>query len=400
MRLDTPERLHARFDALTALLRRQRPLWGPRPFVQLPVSWEAGFPEVAAWLDAAEAEVGFADAPPTLRAWAEEAEALGALPPLSVREAAPLPLRATRGVPGRKLSQIEHFAAATLAAWPPDATTVVDWCAGKGHLGRGLCHHTGAALRALEWDPALAAQGEARCAAEGVRADFRCLDARTPEAGALLEPAQQVVALHACGDLHAALLRAAVSRPVAGLALAPCCYNRAAPDRGHALSAAGRAADLPLDGDDLDLIHRDDVVARDVERRRAHQTRAWRLGFDLLQRALSGHDAYRTMAPFPVSWLALSFPEFCGRFATLGGVHLPEEVEVAPYEAAGWARFEAVRRRDRVRNLFRAPLEAWLVLDRALLLVEHGFEVEVGTFCPRTVTPRNAMIRAQSPHGR
>ena len=47
-----------------------------------------------------------------------------------------------------------------------------------------------------------------------------------------------------------------------------------------------------------------------------------------------------------------------------------------------------------VRHLFRRPLEVWLLLDRALFLEEQGYQAEVGTFCPKPMTPRNLLIRA------
>jgi len=49
---------------------------------------------------------------------------------------------------------------------------------------------------------------------------------------------------------------------------------------------------------------------------------------------------------------------------------------------------------DLVRFLFRRPLEIWLALDRALFLQEQGYQVELGTFCPRHATPRNILIVA------
>ncbi len=47
-----------------------------------------------------------------------------------------------------------------------------------------------------------------------------------------------------------------------------------------------------------------------------------------------------------------------------------------------------------VRHLFRRPLEIWLALDRALFLEEQGYEVELGAFCDKPMTPRNLLIRA------
>jgi hypothetical protein len=366
-----------RLAALGAFLARHASVWRPRPFCELPVAWEAAYPEVAAYVDGAGPE------PAAWRAWADEARRLSELPafPPAVR----LDPRWTRGMPGRKVKQIEGFAAAC-----PPAAHLVDWCAGKGHLGRTLARLSGATLTAIEWDAALCRDGQALCDAAGVTARFECADALSAPP-ALLRPDHFVVALHACGDLHAALLRAAVARGVAGLALAPCCYNRGAPG---ALSRAGAAAGLALDLDDLDLVHREQVVAGPAERARTHLEMARRLGYDLLQRSVRGVDVYRTMPPCPRAWLALPFAEFCRRFAAVDGLALPD-VDFAGFERAGVERLARVLARDRVRALFRAPLEAWLLLDRAQLLAEHGYVVEAGTFCAREVTPRNTLLLAR-----
>lgn len=421
-----------RFAALTDVLRVHRAIWAPRPFEGPPMAWEADHPEVAAFVDGLPVEVFDAfdaswvtpDAPATLRAWADAAAAHADLPLLSAERPAPLPNAARRGLPGRKVRQIEHFLSAVEGAGlgrpagegagqsrpvvegadpsrrgaeavgPGAPRTVVDWCAGKGHLGRALCARHGGRLLAIEWDAALCDDGRLRCAREDVEAEFARLDARSPEAAERLGPGQTALALHACGDLHSALLRAAAARGVEAVALAPCCYNKAGAERGHALSAAGAAANLGLTPADLDLVHREQVVARGRDRRRAWQSMAWRLGFDLLQRDLRGVDRYRPMRAFPNAWLALPFADFCRRFAAVDGLTLPPALDPTPYEARGWARLAQVRPRDAVRGLFRPTLEAWLVLDRALFLAERGFEVQVGRFCPRALTPRNAVVIA------
>ena len=48
-----------------------------------------------------------------------------------------------------------------------------------------------------------------------------------------------------------------------------------------------------------------------------------------------------------------------------------------------------------MRGLFRRPLELWLVLDQALFMVEQGYNVEVGSFCEPSLTPRNLMVLAE-----
>jgi hypothetical protein len=392
----------SRLAALTHFLRDTRHLWHPRAFVQRPVPWEVDHPEVVAWLDAQPTEAFQAPgrpwlvgAPAVVQGWAATADALSEWPSLALKHFSIQGFRAL-GVPGRKLEQISHFAGPVVARWP-HPQRVTDWCAGKGHLGRALGHVTGAPLQALEWQQVLCEAGRLECVRAGVMATFRCVDVLANEAPSWLAPDDVAVALHACGGLHTALLRAVVERKVAGLALAPCCYNQPSPDRGQPLSAAGLAHDLHLDDNDLDLLHRQPVNAGTGTLRRSRQNQQWRLAFDAILRRTTGVEAYRPMPAFPDPWLALPFPEFCARFAAMGGVELPNHLDLNDFLEEGGRAWAAVVGRDVIRSLFAAPLEAWLVLDRALFLMEAGYHVEVGTFCDRSLTPRNALILAMRP---
>ncbi len=80
--------------------------------------------------------------------------------------------------------------------------------------------------------------------------------------------------------------------------------------------------------------------------------------------------------------------------ALASGQPLPEAQEQA-LEAAGWKRLAMVRNLELVRALFRRPLELWLLLDRCLYLVEQGYSVRLGEFCPTSLSPRNLLILAE-----
>ncbi|MNE62192.1 hypothetical protein D3C76_1770990 [compost metagenome] len=64
-------------------------------------------------------------------------------------------------------------------------------------------------------------------------------------------------------------------------------------------------------------------------------------------------------------------------------------------QAKGWQRLAEVRNLELLRNLFRRPLEMWLVLDRGLYLQEQGYRVQLGVFCEQPLTPRNLMLLAE-----
>jgi hypothetical protein len=127
---------------------------------------------------------------------------------------------------------------------------------------------------------------------------------------------------------------------------------------------------------------------------------ARRLGFDLLQREQRQRDDYLPTPSLPVSWLEKPFAQYCRDLAELKQLTLSGEPNWTALEAAGWQRLAHVRNLERVRNLFRRPLELWLVLDRALFLQEQGYNVQVGLFCEYPLTPRNLMLMAKLKAGK
>jgi hypothetical protein len=391
--------LLARFQALDTFLVAHQYLWHPRPFTQLTLPWENRHPELAHWLrqrSLEEAEAAqqqperlLAPAPfPTLAHASYELSHLGAFPASDLPAAKP---RLNVDVPGRKWQQIEAFGRHLAFTHP--VSHWLDWCAGKGHLGRRLLQ-PGQSLTCLEFDPALVQAGHDlsthhQLPAEHLRQDV--LSSPLP-----LATQHTPVALHACGDLHVRLLQQASDLGCRQLAIAPCCYNRT---QAHApISDAARASSLRLDLDDLALPLAETVTAGARIRRQRDTSMARRLGFDLWQRRLRGVDAYLPTPSLPVAWLDKSFAQYCQDLAALKGITLTDEAAGTNWpalEAAAQARLAEVRNLERVRNLFRRPLELWLVLDRALYLQERGYEVKLGTFCAPTLTPRNVLLVAE-----
>ena len=388
--------VEARFQALDAFLIEHQGLWKPRPFTHLHLPWETQHPALAQWLrqrslDDAEASHNHphdlpAPAPfPQLAAQARQLSAVDKLP------THPLPTARHRlnvDVPGRKWEQIEAFGAALQFAQTP--THWLDWCAGKGHLGRRLLQDD-QALTCLEYDPALIAAGQALSDHHGLAVTHRLQDVMTDvEIG----PEHTPVALHACGDLHVRLLRLASAAGCKQLALSPCCYNRIHADIYQPLSQAGRASHLQLSLDDLGLPLSETVTAGKRVRWQRDMSMARRLGFDQLQRELRGLDEYLPTPSLPAGWLDKPFADYCRELASLKGLSTGEQ-DWAALEAHGWHRLAEVRNLELLRGLFRRPLEVWLVLDRALFLGENGYKVDVGTFCEPALTPRNLMVLAE-----
>lgn len=394
------DQLLQRFKALDRFLLEHQPLWREKPFTQARLAWEADYPELADWLrgrSLAQAEAAHnhpeqleAPAPfPALASAAQQLAAVGALPAAPEQ---PLPHALSVDVPGRKWQQIEAFARRLQFAEPPRHW--LDWCAGKGHLGRRLAWH-GAPLTCLEYDPALVDAGQVLSDRLALQARHLLQDVLAPSAATRLQAEHTPVALHACGELHMRLLELASARGCRQLAVVPCCYNRIRTERYTPMSGAAQASALHLNRDDLRLPLAETVTAGARVRRQRDASMARRLAFDPLQRQLRGSDDYLPTPSLPAAWLDWPFADWCRELAVLKGLPDPGQQDWDTLEALGWQRLAVVRNLELLRGLFRRPLELWLLLDRALYLQEQGYRVQLGTFCAYPLTPRNLMLLAE-----
>ena len=396
----SPEQLLQRFAALESFLLSHQHLWRPKPFTHLQLDWEAQYPELSQWLrgrsleqaDAAQHQPHLLKAPAPYPALAEKAALLSQLPVLPARAEQAINPRLAVDVPGRKWQQIQAFGGCLQFNPPPRHW--LDWCAGKGHLGRYLAHRQGT-LTCLERDATLVASGQQLSDKLGLSASHIALDVMQPLASEHLAPWHTPVALHACGDLHTRLMQLASAAGCTQLAIAPCCYNRTREDHYQPLSAAGQASALHLSRDDLGLVQCETVTAGIRVRKQRDLSMTRRLGFDLLQREVLGNLAYMNTPSLPASWLQRPFSDYCMELARLKNLPLESEPDWLAFEAAGQQRLAVVRNLELVRNLFRRPLEIWLILDRALYLSAQGYQVRLGSFCDPLLTPRNLLLLAE-----
>lgn len=392
--------LLARFRALDSFLLQHQALWRPRPFHHLQLPWETELAELATWLRSRSLEQAEAsdNSPFTLSApapypdLARQAQALSQLGEIPSLDSPPRAHALSVDVPGRKLAQIQAFASHLQFRQRP--AHWLDWCSGKGHLGRWLTQDD-QYLTCLEYDLALIESGSALSKRLGLGAAHLQQDVLADDCDERLTKEHTPVALHACGDLHVRLLQLASRNGCPQLAVAPCCYNRIAGLQYQALSTAAQASALRLSRDDLGLPLSETVTAGARVRRQRNQSMAWRLAFDLLQRQLRGIDEYLPTPSLPSDWLSKPFARFCHDLAALREVPAPGEQDWYALEARGWQRLAEVRNLELLRNLFRRPLELWLLLDRALYLQEQGYKVKLGTFCDYQLSPRNLLLLAE-----
>lgn len=413
----------ARFAALDAWLIEHQALWRAKPFTSPQLAWEADWPELASWLrgrtlaqaEAVHHQPQLLDAPqpfPSLAArslalsqlpqWHPIDHAVEASPGLSsacstTTEASAAELL-SRHIPGRKWQQITRFASCVRQGWQQPTHHWLDWCAGKGHLGRLLAWQSGQPLTCLERDPALNQQGAELGRQLGITSQHLDADILQPTSWQYLQPQHSVVALHACGQLHMTLLQQAVAHGCNQLALSPCCYNRISSAHYQPLSSAARASALQLTRDDLGLPMQESITAGQRVRRLRDQSMAWRLAFDIWQRQARGVDNYLPTPSRPESALKQGIAHFCRDLAAHHQLQLPEPDDWQQLEHQGWQRLAQVRNLELLPGLFRRPLEIWLLMDRALFLQEQGYQVRVGQFCDQQLTPRNLLLLAEKIH--
>ncbi|TDR52738.1 methyltransferase family protein [Halomonas ventosae] len=389
-----------RFTRLTALLAEWQPLWRPLPFQHRRLPWAEAHPGLADRLRSLDDDActrlqaePFTASPLAEHLPVAELAALVALPELP-GEGPDLPAQWAEHMGGRKWQQVAAFV--PRMAVLPEAS-LLEWCAGKGHLARTLSRRLDREVTGLEWQAALCRDGQVLAERQGARVQLAQQDVLAPDAARWLTADTQVAALHACGDLHGRLIELAAEQGSA-VTLAPCCYHRTAEAHYRPYSRLGRALvaehGLSLSREDLAMAVQETVTAPRHVRRHRERANAWRLGFDALQRRVRGQDGYLPVPSLAYGRLPESFAGFCRWAAERKGLELPADIDWHAFEQEGRRRQAEVTRLELVRHLFRRPLEVWLVLDRQRRLEEAGFRVELGTFCARELTPRNLLLRA------
>ncbi|WP_115718707.1 class I SAM-dependent methyltransferase [Gallaecimonas mangrovi] len=377
------------FKALTELLSANRADWQFVPFATAHWPWpELAFlqdlePQTLEAMDSDAISALVAQYRPGLPAW------LTPTLPAYDHQQCNIDSRLGVGIAGRKWQQIKDFSAAVPVEHP-----VLEWCAGKGHLGRVFASK-GHPVTSLEWQAELCQQGQALATKGGFSQHFECADAFADKSQHLITANHHAMALHACGDLHCTLLQQAVKNKAPAISISPCCYHLIRSPQYQPLSKAGQGFDLALSTFDLRLPLQQQVTGGQRAERLRHTEQWFRLAFDCLQRELTGTDAYLSVPNIPKSLLTNDFSVFAQWAAAQKQLTLPAKVAWQRYLDAGRQRQAVVARLDWVRHWYRWPLEFWLLLDRVCFLEEAGYQVRLGAFTDRNTTPRNALIDAR-----
>lgn len=381
------------FSQVAAVLHRYQRYWQLQPMALAALPFDEALNSLLQSLSLTELaalEDNPAQQQQLFAAFFPELFALPATKQVAPAEALPeWPFWLTNGIGGRKLSQIQHFCQQLECNELP----VLEWCAGKGHLGRLLAAQ-GRQVTSIEWQAELCRQGEALAAQFQLPQRFVCADVLTPAGRAVLSPQQQLVALHACGDLHLQLIKDAVAVGTYALQLAPCCYHLIAAEHYQLLSARAQQHNLQLSRQDLKLAVQAQVTGGERVARLRQIEVSWRLAYQLLRTELTADASYQPLPSLPKHWFSGDFKAFLAYAAQLQQLPLPAVIDDHALLARADEAYLQLQRIDAVRHLFRRPLELYLVLDRALYLQQQSYQVQLSVFCDYQITPRNILIRA------
>lgn len=381
------------FIVLDTLLQQHRPLWQFQP---MQADWPAELaPALTGLLQSFSLEDCVRiDASPALQqqyfsAWFPQLFA--ALPQLPMEVAEPqkaLPFWLSSDIGGRKWQQITKLAASV----GQPARPVLEWCAGKGHLGKVMSYLYQAEVTSLEWQQSLCDSGQQRADRLGLKQQFFCVDVLQQPVAAYLKPAQQLLALHACGDLHRVAAREAVAVGCQALALVPCCYHLQQAAMYEPLSGLGRQSPLQLTKADLRLAVQQSCTGGERVARLSQTEMLWRQLWWVWRRQQGlGYQPLRSVSKHWFSGDLTDFLAFAGaehQLALPGVGLLPVLLQQAEQALLQQRQLELVQ------HLFRRPLELWLVADLALYLQQQGYQVQLSELCAASLTPRNLLLQA------
>ncbi|MBQ4834200.1 methyltransferase [Pseudoalteromonas sp. MMG010] len=386
--------LTEQFTALNSLLITTRKYWQCTAFDFDVLPW----PELASVLhNLTDIEVGQLDADQhqLYRFFAPYISQLQQLPILCELQGAnttrkTYPFWISNGIKGRKFTQLQDF----VSALPDSTEPVLEWCAGKGHLGRMLAFNGAPNVHSIELQPHLCEQGQNSAKQQGLAMHFSQANVLTDNTDAVFSENMHGVALHACGGLHQQFMRQACKAKTKKISLSPCCYHLFTDNQYQAMSELAANSELNLSHRDLKLALQETVTAPTrVDKVRKTEVE-WRLGFDALRKSITDEQCYVSVPSVGKAIFSQSFASFCAWAADKKAIKIPQDTDYEKFLKIGQAGKKVTERVELVRHVFRRAIEVWLVLDRALYLQQQGYQVQIKTFCEKQLTPRNILILA------
>ena len=294
------------------------------------------------------------------------------------------------GIPGRKLQQI--VAMGEVALEHHHGKEWLEWCSGKGFLGRILSQQSCQKVTSFEWQQSLCESGQTIADAQHLDMTFVQGDAFSQRADEVFNSNQHAVALHACGDLHVELVKKSVSHGLPAVTISPCCYHLIRGETYQAMSSVAKISALTLSKGDLRIPLQETVTGGERVKRHRQLEMTYRLGFSQLLKTELNIGEYVPVPSIKKSELSEGFESFCRWASEIKTLPLEANIDFDSYFAQGEALFWEMEKLSLVQQVFMRPLEVWLALDRAIYLQEQGYEASIEEFCERSITPRNLLI--------
>ena len=400
--MNLPDRL----SALTDVLRPWSPLWSRSILQNWPESG-AAFPED--WLSYAESldEEGErrldagelpGEPPASLHSLVL---ALGELTALPWHEGAHrLTIADAQGLNAKKAHEIERVLS-LLAPRTKEIRTAVDIGGGMGHLAR-LCVKTfGWTFHSIDRDRALQEKGRDWLRrARTLPREKLCFihasveDGPQDDVDPLLTGRERVsIGLHTCGSLALTQLRKSQR---AGLLLnLGCCYDQMDPARDYPVSHHGRAHALPLTPRALFLATRGRHHKTPAEFALMKRVHAHRFALALLMGRTLPALGFVSVGDAPRALYAGSFAAYArDRLERLRLEVDLTDAALSAFEASARPETRRLFLCHLLRDRFARALEVVILLDRALLLEERGFQVELLQVFEPSLSPRNIALLA------
>ncbi len=296
------------------------------------------------------------------------------------------------GIPGRKVAQLNAMASTVLEQHK--GKRWLEWCAGKGYLGRIIAAASGQDVISFEYQPQLCDEGQAIARQKRLPMTFVQGDAFLPAAKSVFNSDMHALALHACGDLHVRLLEYGSEKHLPAITIAPCCYHLIQSDAYQPLSAAYCNALLRLSREELRIPLQETVTGGERVKRHRQLEMTYRLGFDLIVKNELNQEEYLPVPSIKKSFLADGFVAFCHWAAEQKGYALAH-IDFDNYLLLAQNKFIQMEKLAMVQQAFFPLIEAWIVLDKVMYLEERGYRVAVTRFCDKSITPRNILIHAE-----
>lgn len=337
--------------------------------------------EPASWLQDRQ------DAPPRLR---ELARTIRSLTRRYEDQGPPRGAPHQRHVRERKRTQLQALSEVATERFS-DARRVIDFGAGNGHLTRELARTLGCESIGIDWDAARVARASHLGGSAGPR--FLLADGVTSTL--VLEEGDLVVGLHPCGSLGDALVARARDARAHVLAVS-CCFQKIANEERSACSERAKGFTIPKHA--LGLANLSPVSFEGsgdlAAKREGRRTRlALRLALEARGEQVAPGAEARGV---PKERVRRGLREIADLAFEARGLDTASDADLEAAAAAAAAQYGHIARFALPRHALSRVLELAIVLDRACLLAEGGFAVEVRPLFSSRTSPRNLGIVARA----